>query len=290
MEKEKATEELASIKKELLLKAQELDRSQKLVVELESHVEHLQELNSRGEAEGRSSADILDSLVLATTPSTSTPPLYPPSSESLEGRSGEASSSKALLPIVQAQRERFRQRNAELEEEQEQNVKQLTLLQAQVKDLTADNVKLYEKIRFLQGYQAGRFKNGDGGNDVSVNVEAKYESVIYYVAFEKYRISFLYCRYRNRYEERLDPFASFSQQERQRRYGQLNVAEKILLSFVQFMVSNKIARLFIFFYSVLLHILVFMVLMKLAYNDASRRDQAFEAKFVAHMNEVHGHT
>ena len=40
-------------------------------------------------------------------------------------------------------------------------------------------------------------------------------------------------------------------QEKQRRYGQLNVFEKIILSFVQFAVGNKTARLFVFFYAVL---------------------------------------
>ena len=59
----------------------------------------------------------------------------------------------ALLPIVQAQRERFRQRNEELEEEQARHLQQMSTLQDQVKELQTDNVKLYEKIRYLQGYQ-----------------------------------------------------------------------------------------------------------------------------------------
>ena len=40
-------------------------------------------------------------------------------------------------------------------------------------------------------------------------------------------------RYRSQYEQKMDPFSSFSQQERQKRYSQLNVFEKIILSFVQ---------------------------------------------------------
>ena len=30
---------------------------------------------------------------------------------------------------------------------------QMSLLQTEIKDLQADNVKLYEKIKYLQGYQ-----------------------------------------------------------------------------------------------------------------------------------------
>lgn len=58
------------------------------------------------------------------------------------------------------------------------------------------------------------------------------------------------------------------------RYTQLNIVEKIILSMVHFMLSNKIARLFVFAYSVLLHGLVFLVLMRMAYSDSYRRDHA----------------
>jgi homeobox protein cut-like len=53
----------------------------------------------------------------------------------------------------QAQRERFRKRNEELEEEHSRLGSQLVALQSEVSDLQADNVKLYEKIKFLQGFQ-----------------------------------------------------------------------------------------------------------------------------------------
>ena len=65
-------------------------------------------------------------------------------------------------------------------------------------------------------------------------------------------------RYKSQYEQRLDPFTTFSNQEKQRKYTQLNIVEKIILSMVHFMLSNKIARLFVFAYSVLLHGLVFL--------------------------------
>ncbi len=40
------------------------------------------------------------------------------------------------------------------------------------------------------------------------------------------------------------------------RYSQLNIVEKVILSIVQFMLSNKFARIFVFIYSILLHALV----------------------------------
>merc|ERR1712083_1036092 len=97
-------------------------------------------------------------------------------------------------------------------------------------------------------------------------------------------------KYKNQYEQRIDPFTSFSNSERQRKYTQLNIVEKIILSMVHFMLSNKIARLFVFAYSVLLHGLVFLVLMRMAYSDSYRRDHAaseWQQKFMDHMNEAH---
>ena len=59
---------------------------------------------------------------------------------------------------------------------------------------------------------------------------------------------------------------------------------------VHFMLSNKVARLFVFAYSVLLHGLVFLVLMRMAYSDSYRRDHAaseWQQKYMDHMLEAH---
>ena len=79
-------------------------------------------------------------------------------------------------------------------DQQTKQFQQLSLLQTEVKDLQADNVKLYEKIRYLQGYQQGSARNSSGS--IAIPVESKYK---------------------NQYEQRLDPFTAFSNQERQRK-------------------------------------------------------------------------
>ena len=152
-------------------------------------------------------------------------------------------------------------------DQQTKQFQQLSLLQTEVKDLQADNVKLYEKIRYLQGYQQGSARNSSGS--IAIPVESKYK---------------------NQYEQRLDPFTAFSNQERHRKYSQLNIIEKLILSMVHFMLSNKVARLFTFAYAVLLHGLVFVVLMWTAYSDANRRDHAateWQQKYLEHMMEAH---
>ncbi|KAM7413035.1 hypothetical protein PAMA_020423 [Pampus argenteus] len=136
----------------------------------------------------------------------------------------------SLLSIISSQRERFRSRNQELEAESRSMQQTMQALQNELDSLRADNIKLYEKIKFLQSYP-GRA----GGSDDTV------------------------MRYSSQYEERLDPFASFSKKERQRRYLSLSPWDKATLSLGRVILSNKMARTIAFFYTLFLHCLVFLV-------------------------------
>ncbi|KAF8520409.1 CASP C terminal-domain-containing protein [Hysterangium stoloniferum] len=67
-----------------------------------------------------------------------------------------SSADTSILPIVTSQRDRFRQRNAELEEDQQELRKQfqaISELRTEVKNLQSDNLKLYEKVRYMQSYR-----------------------------------------------------------------------------------------------------------------------------------------
>ncbi|KAK1790639.1 hypothetical protein P4O66_014030, partial [Electrophorus voltai] len=139
----------------------------------------------------------------------------------------------SLLSIISSQRERFRARNQELEAESRSLQQTLQALQSELDSLRADNIKLYEKIKFLQIYPTRA-----AGTDDTV------------------------MRYSSQYEERLDPFASFSRKGR------------VIL-------SNKMARTVAFFYTLFLHCLVFLVLYKTAWSESIGRDcAAFCAKNV----------
>eukprot|EP00095_Tigriopus_kingsejongensis_P008178 snap_masked-scaffold405_size181423-processed-gene-0.9 protein:Tk08178 transcript:snap_masked-scaffold405_size181423-processed-gene-0.9-mRNA-1 annotation:"protein casp-like" len=257
IDKDRMATELEEARQQLTEVTEEAATKGKLASELEEHVARLQQISTlnRGEAEGRSSADILVGALDLE------PGQEPPQSP---GADGDYDSNAALLPIVQAQRERYRQRNEELEENFTKQSGQLSLLQNQIQDLQSDNVKLYEKIRYIQGY--GGQRESSAATSTAVSVESRYKS---------------------QYDQKMDPFSTFSQQEKQKRYSQLNVFEKIILSFVQIVLANKTARLFMFAYALLLHVLVFAVLMKLAYTDAYRRDLAAEwhEKYMNHMED-----
>ncbi|XP_023207799.1 protein CASP isoform X4 [Xiphophorus maculatus] len=166
----------------------------------------------------------------------------------------------SLLSIISSQRERFRSRNQELEAESRSMQQTMQALQGELDSLRGDNIKLYEKIKFLQSYP-GRA----GGSDDTV------------------------MRYSSQYEERLDPFASFSKRERQRRYLSLSPWDKATLSLGRVILSNKMARTIAFFYTLFLHLLVFLVLYKTAWSESIGRDcTAFCAKkYADHLHRFH---
>uniref|UniRef100_A0A8D2QTF8 Protein CASP n=1 Tax=Zosterops lateralis melanops TaxID=1220523 RepID=A0A8D2QTF8_ZOSLA len=133
-------------------------------------------------------------------------------------------------------------------------------LQSELDNLRADNIKLYEKIKFLQSYP-GRGSSRDDTEQ----------------------------RYSSQYEERLDPFSSFSRKERQRKYLSLSPWDKATLGMGRLILSNKTARTVAFFYTLFLHCLVFLVLYKTAWSESVGRDcSAFCAKkYADHLHEFH---
>ncbi|KAM9257159.1 protein CASP isoform 2-T2 [Cariama cristata] len=166
----------------------------------------------------------------------------------------------SLLSIISSQRERFRARNQELEGENRMMQHTVHALQSELDNLRADNIKLYEKIKFLQSYP------GRGGSRDDTEQ-----------------------RYSSQYEERLDPFSSFSRKERQRRYLSLSPWDKATLSMGRLILSNKTARTVAFFYTLFLHCLVFLVLYKTAWSESVGRDCAAYCakKYADHVHKFH---
>lgn len=89
----------------------------------------------------------------ASTPATRAPTSTTESSANHSAQPQDlSSSSSSLLPIIISQRDRFRTRNAELEEELRKQFQVITSLRTEVKSLQGDNLSLYEKVRYLQSY------------------------------------------------------------------------------------------------------------------------------------------
>lgn len=156
----------------------------------------------------------------------------------------------SMLKVICNQRDRFRTRLRETEEEIRQLKEKIGVLTVELEKTKADNVKLYGKIRYVQDYnlekvvsRGSRKNSEDLESGFSSDVESKYKKI---------------------YEDDMNPFAAFSKKERDQRYKELGLRDKITLSSGRFLLGNKYARTFAFFYTIGLHVLVFTCLYRMS--------------------------
>ena len=164
-----------------------------------------------------------------------------------------------MLAIVTSQRERFKAKNQILETDFQQLKTSYAVLQQDNTTLRTDNMKLYERIKFLQTMSSSNLNLED-------DITSKYSS---------------------QYEAHIDPFSDFNRKERQRKYVNLNSAERVVLNLGKMILSDKIARQAVFFYSIVLHLLVFLVLYKFAVAEDCLQLSDCNDAFLAHMKEHH---
>jgi len=153
-----------------------------------------------------------------------------------------SSADTSILPIVTSQRDRFRQRNAELEEELRKQFQIISELRAEIKSLQSDNLKLYEKVRYMQSY---REESGHRPLTTQLNP----------LPSPATRLDDM-SQYKARYEEAMNPFEAFRGREATRAYQNLNHVERGVLGLTRAILGNRRARTFFVFYAIMLHLLV----------------------------------
>lgn len=152
----------------------------------------------------------------------------------------------SMLDIVSGQRDRFRYRIMELEDDNRKLMERIERLTSDIDSMKSDNVRLYEKIRFVQSYK----QSSRGG---SFDAEAAP------VADEEEGGGFL-GKYRSIYEDMVNPYTIFNRRERHKRMSEMSAPERLTLRASQRALSTKTSRLIVFFYIIALHILVALVL------------------------------
>ncbi|KAL3835136.1 hypothetical protein ACJIZ3_009872 [Penstemon smallii] len=156
----------------------------------------------------------------------------------------------SMLKVICNQRDRFRARLQETEEEIRQLSEKIGMLTTELEKTRADNVKLYGKIRYVQDYNSEKVISR-GSKKYAEDLESGFSSDVE-------------TKYKKIYEDDINPFAAFSKKERDQRYKELGLRDKITLSSGRFLLGNKYARSFAFFYTIGLHILVFTCLYRMS--------------------------
>ncbi|KAF9202261.1 hypothetical protein BGZ49_007556, partial [Haplosporangium sp. Z 27] len=239
--------------------------------------------------------------VLPTTPRT---PVFPPSMDSLTPGSavqGSAASSADLgiLPIVTSQRDRFRQRNSELEEQLRQQSEQISSLRNEISQLQKDNLKMYEKVKYMQSYRDESSGAGVGAGYSAAGSAAPSAMVDYTSPFrnntgvggsvvgrstggnqykksdgDEFQMQSLdpTDRYRNIYEESMNPFEAFHKKEESRRFNSMTPADKAMLTMSRLVLTNKWTRSMLVAYTMGLHFLMVVMLYKMSAWEECRHD------------------
>lgn len=153
---------------------------------------------------------------------------------------GPPSGTAGLLPIVTSQRDRFRTRNAELEQELRTQLESMTELRGEVKRLQADNLAMYEKVRYLQNY------GKSSSTDMPYPMQTRHDAE---------------DPYRARYEQSINPFEAFRGREQSRALASLSPVDRLLHLFTSAVLGNAQMRLVFVCYAVILHLLVFGILL-----------------------------
>ncbi|XVF53934.1 hypothetical protein PTKIN_Ptkin05aG0140300 [Pterospermum kingtungense] len=156
----------------------------------------------------------------------------------------------SMLKVICNQRDRFRARLRETEEEIRQSKEKVGELTVELEKTKADNVKLYGKIRYVQDYNQEKVISR-GSKKYAEDLESGFTSDVE-------------SKYKKIYEDDINPFAAFSKKERDQRYKELGFRDRITLSSGRFLLGNKYARTFAFFYTIGLHILVFTCLYRMS--------------------------
>ncbi|TPX60032.1 hypothetical protein PhCBS80983_g02043 [Powellomyces hirtus] len=165
---------------------------------------------------------------------------------------GEASS---IVPILTSQRDRYRQRNAELEEELRTQVSTVSDLRNEIERLKDDHVKLYERLRYAQSFGTAGENNGPmQSQNATFSSQARSRGPQQQSHSSPQQS--IIPMYETRYETTLDPFAQFHQQEKARRVKEMHPIDRLAWVFSRMILGNRYLRSGFVIYCFALHALV----------------------------------
>ena len=169
-------------------------------------------------------------------------------------RAGEpVGGGSGILPMVQAQRDRFKQKNSQLEEELSKQYSTVSTLRQEIASLQKDNLNLYEKTRYVSTYNRGQQSSSASAysrdpNSTTIQISSDSPSGL------------SLDRYRSAYESSISPFAAFRGRESTRAYKRMSLPERIVFSITRMVLANRTSRNLFAAYCLALHVLIFVML------------------------------
>ncbi|KAG7665393.1 uncharacterized protein J8A68_001081 [[Candida] subhashii] len=153
----------------------------------------------------------------------------------------------SLLPIITKQRDRFREKNTELEEELRKQYAIVSDLKRQMNALKRDNEELYEKTRYLASFN----NRGSPAQRTATGSTAGRK-----LLYPKANVDLESNKYQQDYESKLHPIEQFRIREQERISSRLSPLERLFISLTRAVLATRTTRMLFFCYCLGLHIIV----------------------------------
>ncbi|KAK1969767.1 hypothetical protein LY78DRAFT_571371 [Colletotrichum sublineola] len=261
---------LSDLQEEMSRTNMELEKSQQLNARLENDLATLQSETSNAFPSGASVAGTFTRYAPSVAPGRRGGRVSPTSSiiSGIDPRmsSGEPmGGGSGILPMITAQRDRFKKRIAELETELSNTHRTVSQLRQEVSALQKDNLNLYEKTRYVSTYNRAGPSATSSSAAYSSNPNPSTVSI-----GGSGNPGITMDRYRKAYESNISPFAAFRGRESARAYKRMSFPERVVYSVTRMVLASRTSRNLFAAYCVALHLLVFCSLYWLGTVDVEK--------------------
>ncbi|KAG9736331.1 hypothetical protein KCU59_g9989, partial [Aureobasidium melanogenum] len=153
-----------------------------------------------------------------------------------------------ILPMVTAQRDRFKAKIRELETNLQEQYTIVSSLRSEIASLQKDNLSLYEKSRYVNSYntKGGATSGYSSTNPSTITIDRSNPGTD--------------ARYKSAYENSISPFAAFRSKESSRAFQRLSLPERAVLQASRLVLATRTSRNMFAVWVVGLHLLVFVML------------------------------
>ncbi|KAK3940791.1 CASP C terminal-domain-containing protein [Diplogelasinospora grovesii] len=268
---------LQNLQEELSRANAELEKSQTLNEKLENELAEVQAEAPNAFPSGASVARYAPSIaptsrtrgVRSTSPTSSIISGFNPRDRDFSGGYDQpVGGGGGILPMVTAQRDRFKKRNAQLEQELSELHKTVSQLRQEIAALQRDNLNLYEKTRYVSTYNRATGSSASSAypannpNPSSINVSGDGSKPIGGTGGGGGGggLAGTLDKYRKAYESNISPFAQFRGRESARAYKRMSLPERVVYSVTRMVMATRTSRNLFAAYCVALHVLVFFSL------------------------------
>ncbi|TDZ21573.1 Protein CASP [Colletotrichum orbiculare MAFF 240422] len=264
---------LYDLQEEMSRTNMELEKSQQLNQRLENDLATLQSESSNAFPSGASVAGTFNRYAPSVAPGRrgGAGGRVSPTSSIISGMDPRMSGSEpmgggsGILPMITAQRDRFKQRIAQLEGELSETHRTVSQLRQEVSALQKDNLNLYEKTRYVSTYN----RSGPSATSSSAAYASNPNpSTVSIGGTGNPGISM--DRYRKAYESNISPFAAFRGRESARAYKRMSFPERVVYSVTRMVLASRTSRNLFAAYCLALHLLVFCSLYWLGTVDVEK--------------------